>query len=166
MLKSKFSLFFFSALISLTFLYSCKKDNSASEGTQWSVDSFNFSSDKKAGVMLETDTATLFGASTTSKDAILLLFKKRPSAGMYYVVNTQVKTNVSMYEDNECSMIITNKTGGVVIYLPLTDDAGTVDISVSGKKITASFSNVNLGYIDPSSGDLVPSLASGTIIEK
>ncbi len=166
MFKSKFSIFLLGVIISSSIFWSCKKDTSAQEGTNWSVDNYKFNSDKKAGFVIERDTATLFGATSESRDAILILFKKKPTAGMYYVVNTQVKTNVAMYDDNECSMIITNKSGGIAAYIPLVDDAGSLDMSVSGKKLTATFSNVNLGYIDPTSGDLVESIASGTVIEK
>jgi hypothetical protein len=147
-------------------LISCKKDPSAVEGTQWSVDDFKFSADKNGGFFFENDTSALFGANSKSKDAIILLFKSKPAAGVYFVVNTQTKPSTQMYEDNECSMLITNKTGGVPLYLCLVEDAGTIDISYSGKKIIASFSNVKLGYIDLGSGDIVDATASGTIIEK
>lgn len=165
MFKSKFSFFFLSIIISMTFLFSCKKDRAAVDGTKWSVDSYNFNSNNKGGVLLETDTGALFGASTSSNDYILILFKQNPSAGVYNVVNTQNKPNSTLYEDNDCSMLITNKSGGGEVYLALTDDAGFVNVSVSGKKITASFSNVKLGYLT-NTGSIFDAYASGTIIEK
>ena len=166
MFNSKFSFLFLSILISTTLFFSCKKDNAAVDGTNWSVDGFQFNSNNQGGVLIENDTATLFGAGTTSKDAILFLFKEKPSAGVYTVVNVQTKPNIALYDDNECNVIITNKSGDVPAYLSLADDAGVVNVSVSGKKLTATFSNLKLGYLDKNSAEIVNAYASGTVIEK
>ena len=165
MLKSKFFLLILTVFISLTLLNSCKKDNPAVSGTNWSVDDLKFNADKNGGVLLKTDTAVVFGAGTKSKDAILLLFKSQPTSGVYSVANIQKKNKADMLGDNECIILVTYKSAKIT-YLPLKDDVGTINITTSGKKITASFSNLKLGYIDPNSADLVDSYVSGTIIEK
>lgn len=165
MLKSKSFLFILTVFISLTLLFSCKKDNPAVSGTQWTVDDITFSADKNGGFFFQNDTAAIFGANTKSKDAVLLLFKSKPAEGVYSVVNFQKKSKPSLLEDNECIILVTNKSSKIA-YFSLREDVGKINISNSGKKITATFSDLNLGYIDVASGDIVDAIVSGTIIEK
>lgn len=166
MLKNTYTIFLSSILFSAILLFSCKKDNPAVESTKWSVDGYQFTSDNQGGVLIETDTGALFGAGTTSKDAIVILFRNKPIAKSYEVVNIVNKPKVVDYTDDECSIMITNKSGNVAVYLPLLDSAGVVNVSQSGKKITATFDNVRMGYLDATSGDLVEVSASGNIVEK
>ena len=165
MFKNKSFLLFLSVFFALTVFISCKKDNPAVEGTTWRVDTTSFVADKNGGFFFQNDTAAIFGASSKSKDVIFFIFKTKPSPGVYNVINTVSKPDIPTYDDNECSVIITTKNPQN-IYLPVTDDVGTVNISVSGKKMIATFSDLKLGFIDPLSADIVVAFASGSIIEK
>lgn len=149
---------------SIVFFYSCKKENPAVINTWWQVNQKRFESNKNAGVLLVTDTATIFGAASNNKDAVVIVFKKKPDAGRYYVVDTRIKTSAAAYADNECAILITDILG-LKSYWSFFHHEGVVDVSYSGKKMKASFTNVKLGLIDESL-IITESFASGNIVEK
>lgn len=158
---------FFSFLLlctSVSIFYSCKKDNSAIENTWWQVDQKQYQGNASAGVFLERDTATVFGAATDNKDALLLLFKKKPVAGRYYIVDTRIKTKAIDYADDECSMMIYDVLEKKS-YWSFYHHEGVVDISLNGKKVIAKFSNVKLGLLDVNL-DIYEVNASGSVQEK
>lgn len=159
--------FLFSTILllgSVVFLYSCKKDSSAVSNTWWQVDQKRFESNKNAGVVLETDTATIIGAASENKDAIVIIFNKKPVSGRYYVVDTRIKANAATYDDNECAILITDRQG-LKSYWSFFHHEGVVDVSYSGKKMQASLSSVKLGLVDESL-NITEVFASGSIIEK
>lgn len=157
---------FLSALVVSTILIvSCKKENTAVASTWWSVDNVTFEANNSAGVFLQTDTAALFGASSRNKDGIIILFKKAPTTGAYNLIDISKKTKAADYADNECSMLIT-QPNEKKSYWSLYEDGGVVNISVSGKKLTAQFDDLKLALVDVTTLDLTEVRASGRIVEK
>lgn len=167
MFKKMLSLLSITAFLSVILLSSCKKENSAVANTWWNVDNYSFEANNSAGVLMPTDTATLLMASSSNKDAIVILFKNTPTAGAYNLIDIRAKAKAVEYADNECSMLITQATDKKS-YWSLYDDGGIVNISVSGKKVTAEFNNVKLGYVDLTTPALnvTEVTASGKIVEK
>lgn len=164
MFNKSFSVFATLLLLSTVFFFACKKDNSAVSGTKWSVDNYNFQANNNGGVLAQSDTGAVFGAATQgNSDWVLIAFKSNLTPGIYKVVNASTKKNKNEYAANECLLSI--KHGKDKIYLPLFDDAGVINITQSGQKFTATFSNIRLGY--PTENlDVIEVSASGTIIEK
>lgn len=164
----KLTSYFYSTLFVLAvslLTFSCKKDKSpAVSDTWWQVDAKTFNSNNNAGVLIQNDTATIFGASTKDNDAILIVFKNKPTDGIYHLIDTRVKTSANLYADNECAMLITSKNEKKS-YWSLFEDGGMVSVQVKGKKTTATFTNVKLGLIDESL-NITESFASGNIVEK
>lgn len=158
-----YSTLFVLVLSLLTF--SCKKDKSpAVSDTWWQVDAKTFNANSNAGVMIQNDTATIFGASTKNNDAILIAFKNKPSTGVYHLIDIREKPKANLYADDECGILITSKSENKS-YFSLFEDGGLVHIQVNGKKTTASFTNVKLGLLDENL-NIIESLASGNIVEK
>ncbi|MCO5230325.1 MAG: hypothetical protein M9958_04120 [Chitinophagales bacterium] len=167
--KGTFSIFLVAFIASSMMLFSCNKDSENqpnSSDTKWSVDSYNFTANNNGGILIASDTGALFGASDKEKNSILILFKNTPNLGVYNVVNSTKKTNTSMYNSDDCSMMITNKTSSDGVYISILDTAGVVNVSKSGSKLTATFTNVKLGVIDKASAAIKPVYATGVIVEK
>ncbi len=164
MFKKSFPLFVLMTLISVVVLYSCKKGNTAVAETRWFVDDYTFQANNQGGVLLQTDTGAIFGAGTSDKDLILIGFKSNIGTGTYKVVNATKKAKREDFADDECALTITH--GKDKLYMGLFDDAGVVNITQSGKKYTATFNNVRLGYLLLPSTDIIEVSASGKIVEK
>lgn len=164
MFRKSFPLFVLMTLFSVVALYSCKKENTAVAETQWFVDDYIFQANNQGGVLLQTDTGAVFGAGTSDKDLILIGFKSNIAAGTYKLANTTKKTKREDFADDECALTITH--GKDKLYMSLYDDGGVINITQSGKKYTATFNNVRLGYIALPTTDIIEVSASGKIVEK
>ncbi|MCO5233520.1 MAG: hypothetical protein LC105_00175 [Chitinophagales bacterium] len=167
-LKVTFSIFLLALFISSISFYSCKKESaeSSKSDSTWSIDNYQFTANNNGGILIVSDTGSLFGATDKSKNTILILFKNSPQPGVYQVVNSLTKTSSAMYNNDDCSMMITNKAVNNSVFLSILDSAGVVNISKEGSKLKAVFSNVKLGIVDKVSASIVPAYASGVIVEK
>lgn len=130
---------------------------------QWNVDGLSFEANRQGGILLATDTASLFGASAGISNNIVFLFKTRPTSNKNYKI-APVGQSIKDVDENTCFLFITNNTKPVTTYIA-TDSVNTVSVTLDGGKIRAEFSDLAFQYLSPAI-EIINTTGSGFVLEK
>lgn len=156
---------FLLALAAITVFSSCKKDEEDGGGggttlndNQWKVLDVTYTGSAVLGSFWTEAQKTLGSATDDAKSLVAVKFAAKPTANGTYTV----KANGDALGATECFVTIINAPS--TIFLSSGKSGDVVNVTVSGGKVTATFSNVEMLYTSGSTP--TTTTASAKLIEK
>jgi hypothetical protein len=154
---------FLSAIIGISLLASCGKDDQKNWG-EWSIEGFSSRSDKRGGILLSNDTIALFAASAGRNDGIAFYFNTRPTISQTFEVVDFTSVPAASLGSNQCYVLINVPTTPTTLYWSTDDPANQLQITVANGKVRADFTNLKFRTVRGT--DIVEAFGSGFVQEK